>query len=104
MGMKIKGLKEFEKKISNLSKKSENANGQHSVPFDELFSKKFMDKYTTFESIDIFIEKSGFNFKDMDSINENELDKFVDSTTQFNTWKKMLTKASEIWTAKKLGF
>lgn len=104
MGFEIKGLKELQRKLDNLAKKADNLDGNHSVPFDELFNKKFMQSYTSLESIDSFVEKSGFDFSDMDSIDENELNIFVNENTKFSTWDEMKTKAAEEWTAKKLGF
>lgn len=98
--MKIKfndsGLKKLKQNIKKLE-------GQHNVPFEEIFTKSFMQKYTDFDSIKSFASKSNFDFNDMESINENDLDKFVNDNTTFSNWKLMLTKASEQWTASKFN-
>lgn len=90
------GLKKLQK---NLDKVSRNNN----VPFDELFTNSFMIKNTEYRSIEEFVNDSKFDFKDMESINENELDNFVNQKTNFSTWKQMLTSASELWTVRQLG-
>lgn len=97
MGVKFKGFDEFTKKLDKLS-------GTHTVSFDELFLPEFMARNTKFENIDDFAEKSGFNFGDMDSIDDAELEDFVIKNTSFNSWQAMKTKAAEEWTARKLKF
>lgn len=89
----------FKKLQKNLDKVS----GNNEVSFNDLFTDSFMEKNTEYRTIDEFVNNSKFDFTDIESIDERELDKFVNQKTDFSTWKQMLTSASEIWTAKQLG-
>ena len=103
MGVKIKGLKELQRNLKNLEKKADSVNGSHSVPFNELFHDGFMQSYTNFSNIDEFVEKSGFDFSNMESIDENELDSFIKENWSFDSWNSMKSKAAGLWTKKQLG-
>lgn len=89
--------------IKKLQKNFKDLEGPHSIPFEELFTNSFMQRYTDFNNIESFVNKSSFDFNDMESINENDLDKFVNDNSTFSTWKTMLTKASQKWTATKFN-
>ncbi|WP_368251194.1 hypothetical protein [Enterococcus sp. 2201sp1_2201st1_B8_2201SCRN_220225] len=104
MGVKIQGLDQLQKRLKQMEQSASSLNGSHSVSFNDLFTKKFMNRYTDFSIIDEFVEKSGFDFSDMESIDEADLDSFVNENTQFESWNKMKTKAAEEWTARQLGF
>lgn len=103
MSFKLKGLDKFSKELNKLSKNAEKISGNNQVSFNELFTNSFMSKYTDFTNIDDFVTNSGFDFSDLESIPDSDLDNFVSNNTSFSNWKEMLTKASEIWTVKKLG-
>ena len=40
----------------------------------------------------------------MESIDDNKLDKFISSNTNFDSWEDMKSAAGSEWAAKKLGF
>lgn len=104
MGVKINGLKDLQRKLENFEKKANSTNGTHSVSFTELFNTGFMQSNTDFSNIEDFVEKSGFDFSDMESIDENELDSFVNENSVFDSWDSMKSKAAGLWTKKQLGF
>ncbi|MDT2686316.1 hypothetical protein [Enterococcus gallinarum] len=62
-----------------------------------------MQSYTNFSNIDEFVEKSGFDFSNMESIDENELDSFIKENSSFDSWNSMESKAAGLWTKKQLG-
>lgn len=103
MSFKIKGMKELERKLSQLSNSAKSLEGTNEVPLVELFSSAFMRKNTKFTSFEEFADNSSFDFTDLNSIPEKSLDQFVGETTKFSKWEEMLTKASEEWTLKQLG-
>lgn len=103
MGVKITGMDNLMKKLNNLEKNASSLNGTHSIPFSELFNQKFMGQNSNFATIDEFAEKSNFDFSDLESIDEKKLDTFVNENSDFDSWDSMKSKATEEWTAKKLG-
>lgn len=103
MSFKFKVDNKFEKKLKRLSSNAKKVSGENNVPFVELFNQKFMHTNTLFHSIEEFVENSGFDFTKMESINELELDKFVNENTKFDSWEEMKAVAAEQWVAKQLG-
>lgn len=103
MSFKIKGLNEFQKELKKLSDNARNISKENVVSFDELFIDSFMQKFTKFPTINEFIEKSGFDFTQLELIHDSELDEFVNNNTNFSDWQEMLNEASELWTMRKLG-
>lgn len=94
---KITGLDKLEKNLKDLD-------GENKVPLSELFSNKFMQKNSTFTSFSEFADESTFDFSDIESIPEDELDIFITKKTNFASWKEMLNSASKEWAIKKLQF
>src|SRR6266704_1562342 len=98
MKVTLSGFDDFEKHIKKLQKNIEKLEGQHAIPFDELFPTSFMSRYTNFSSIDELLQKSNFNInsqEDFEKIPEDEMDSFIAMNTSFLTWNQMFTKASE---------
>lgn len=107
MGIKITGLDSLQKKLNNMSKAAEEMNGKHNVPMTDLFTNTFMSENTTFSDAQTFFDSSGFDFNSQEAfeaIPQEELDSFVNKTTDFENWQEMITEASKIYTLKKLGF
>ncbi|MGC4668256.1 hypothetical protein [Enterococcus hirae] len=90
MKFELNGLDDLQKNLNQLSKNAKELDGEHSVPFDELFNEKFMIENT--------------NFSDIESIDDNELDNFVSSNTDFESWEDMKSAAGSEWVTKRLGF
>ncbi|ENZ5662726.1 hypothetical protein ACGWY0_001965 [Enterococcus hirae] len=96
MKFELNGLDDLQKNLNQLSKNAKELDGEHSVPFDELFNEKFMIENTNFSNID--------DFSDIESIDDNELDNFVSSNTDFESWEDMKSAAGSEWVTKRLGF
>ena len=90
--MKIKfDFKELDKKLESLS---------GNVPLDELLNSNFMRKYTQFQTAQEFADTSSFEFSNIESIDSNDLDKFVSAHTKFTSWQEMLNHAAAEWIQK----
>lgn len=98
----ISGLDELQKELEQQIKNAGKLNGENEVSFNELFPDSFMKRYTNFDNIDIFEEKSKFNWKDIENIPDNELDSFVSKNTTFKNWEGMLNTATQLWVNKEL--
>lgn len=80
--------------------------GKHVVSLTEMLSNEFIRKHTKFNSVDDFLNKSGFNFEsqiEFDKIPENDLDRYAKVNTSFHTWQQMLDKAGTLWAEKMLN-
>lgn len=102
----ISGLEELQKRLEDLAKGAEELDGEHEVPFGEIFPPSFMKRYTTFESIEKMVEASGYkveNAEDFKAIPETAWDSFVRQRTKFDNWSDMIGKAGEEWTTRQLG-
>lgn len=103
----ISGLEELQRRLEDWARGAEELDGEHKVPFEELFPPSFMKRYTTFESIEKMVETSGYkveNADDFKAIPDAAWDSFVRQRTKFDNWGDMLRKAGEEWAASKLGF
>ena len=90
--MKIKfDFKELDKKLESLS---------GNVPLDELLNSNFIRKYTQFQTAQEFADTSSFDFSNIESIDSNDLDKFVSTHTKFTSWQEMLNHAAAEWIQK----
>ncbi|KLU66583.1 hypothetical protein DEAC_c12490 [Desulfosporosinus acididurans] len=70
----------------------------NTVTLSEIFTTEFMKLYTQFESIEELFSAGGFNVtteEDYDAIPDKTIDTFVANTTNFPTWKEMLTEAAD---------
>jgi len=103
--IKIKGLKDLDKAIKKQVKSVEEASKPQSVSMSELFDNGFMSKHTngTFSTFESFI-KTKFPDTTFSKIPESELDAWVNSQTDYSSWKNFQTEAENAYLAKKLGF
>src|SRR5260370_35290429 len=105
MNVTSSGFDDFKKHIEKLQGNIEKLEGQHNIPFDELFSTSFMSRYTNFSSIDELLQKSNFDInsqENFEKIPEDKMNSFIAMHTSFLTWNQMSTKASEEWLARQL--
>lgn len=76
--VKVTGLDKLSKQLKKMEKGAEELNKTKQVPFDELFPVSFMQKYTSFSSIDKLLESGGFNAtsqEEFESIPDDEFDR-----------------------------
>lgn len=106
-GFEIRGLDEMKKRLEAISEAAKNLEGEHSVKLAILFPSEFMRKYTRSQTIDEFLQATGYKMEsqaDFDAIPETAMDSFVRARTRFKTWEEMLGKATEEYIARRMGF
>ncbi|MEK5057017.1 hypothetical protein BK126_18160 [Paenibacillus sp. FSL H7-0326] len=106
--MSIDGIEELSNsRLNEIKENVRNLENNRSVSFDEMFNSYFMTRFTNFESIDEFFDRSGFNAdteEDFEAIHREELDAYVAKQTKFDSWEEMVGKATEEYIFKLLGF
>ena len=66
------------------------------VSYGDIFTDEFINRYTSFATIDDFFDGGGYVIKSLDDIEEipdEELDAFVKKSTEFISWKQMTDAA-----------
>lgn len=85
---------EKDKLKQNLEKVAEERGDQQAVSYRDLFSPMFMQKNTSFATIDVFIRELGLkDFQEIEKINDKVIDDFVKKETKFNNWQEMQQRA-----------
>ena len=98
----------FEKLSKKLSKLTDNAKELEktsSIPFEDLLTSTFLKKYTSLDSLELFIKDSPFtdiNFSNFENINELELDNYVRTISSFSTWSEFIKTACSEYVRNKL--
>lgn len=106
-GIKMDGLDDLKRELNRMQKNARELGGKHEVPFNQLFNRAFMRKYTRFASLDELLEAGGFHARtndEFEAIPENELDAHIAKCTKFKSWEAMLQEATEQYALSKLGF
>ncbi len=106
-GIKVKGLDKLEKELKQLQRNAEKLNQTKQVSFEELFTKSFMQKYTSFSSIDELLSAGGFSVEtneDFEAIPDKEFDEHIAASTKFDNWEDMLNEATSQYVSRQLGF
>ncbi len=106
MGVEIKGLKEVQQKLNDLSRRASELDGQHSVPIADLLTPAFISKCSSYKSADELFDASGFKVKtqeDFAAIPDDAWDDFIRKNTAYGNWQEMLQAAGSVWVKKELG-
>lgn len=74
------------------------------IPINELFPPAFMQRYTSFSSLDDLLELHILTPEDLKAIPEDQLDVHVSQNSKFSSWDDMLLEATSQYIDKKLGF
>lgn len=78
---------EKDKLKQNLEKVAEERGDQQAVSYQDLFSPMFMQKNTSFATIDVFVREIGLkDFQEIEKIDDKVIDDFVKKETKFNNW------------------
>lgn len=96
--MKVTGLDEFQKKINRMADNASAMHGTHSVSFESLFTSSFMKEFTSFNSMQDFLDSSGFRIEsqeDFEAIDDEAMDQYVARTTKFDSWENMMGEAAK---------
>lgn len=85
---------EKDKLKQNLEKVAEERGDQQAVSYQDLFSPMFMQKNTSFATIDVFVRELGLkDFQKIEKIDDKVIDDFVKKETKFNNWQEMQQRA-----------
>ncbi|CDA27782.1 putative uncharacterized protein [Lactobacillus amylovorus CAG:719] len=85
---------EKDKLKQNLEKVAEEHGDQQAVSYQDLFSPMFMQKNTSFATIDVFVRELGLkDFQEIEKIDDKVIDDFVKKETKFNNWQEMQQRA-----------
>ena len=106
-GFQFSGLDELQKDLSEMARRAEELDGTHEVPLNDLFPQTFMQKHSRFSSFNQFLDASPFTVEtseDFDAIPDVEMDTYVSSVTDFDSWKDMLSEATQEYVSRKMGF
>ena len=106
-GIKIDGLDDLQRELNRMQKNARELNGKHEIPFNQLFDRAFMRRYTRFASLDELLEAGGFHARtndEFEAIPEKELDAYISKCTNFKSWEAMLQEATDQYVLSKLGF
>lgn len=104
--IKITGFDKLEKQLKQMEKGARELSKTKKISFSELFPSSFMQKYTSFSSMDELPDSSGFKVEpreDFEAIPEDEFDKHIAKNTHFSSWEDMLDKATSLYLTNKLG-
>lgn len=100
------GFDELEKQLERMEQGAKELGETKQVTFGELFPDSFMQKYTSFSSLDELFAAGGFSIEpseDFEAIPNADFDRHIAAVTQFESWDDMLGEAVSQYTSKKLG-
>lgn len=106
-GFQFSGLDDLQRELSNMARRAEELDGTHEVPLNDLLTRSFMRKHSRFSSFDKFLDASPFTVEtpeDFEAIPDAEMDAYVSSATDFDSWADMLGEATQEYISRKMGF
>ena len=98
-------FEKLSKKLSKLTDNSKELEKTSSIPFENLLTSTFLKKYTSLDSLELFIKDSPFtdiNFSNFENISELELDNYVRTISSFSTWSDFIKTACSEYVRNKL--
>jgi hypothetical protein len=107
MSIEIEGLDDAMEQLNEMKEQAKELEGEHEVPFSELYDRSFMEEYSRYSSFDELLEDGGFEIKTeegFDQVPDAELDSHIRSNTSFDSWEEMQETAVHEWTAEKMGW
>lgn len=90
--------------LDKLSKKLDGLSEERTVQMKEILTDNFISSHSTFHTLDEFMTTCGIhNAEEFKAFPDTEMDKFVQSNTNFSSWKDMLGSAGAEYYKKQLG-
>lgn len=105
LGIKIKGIKDLQRRLSSMEKNIERIKGEKEVPLSHILTPSFMQRYTAFKNFEEMLDESPFSIKneeDFKKVSDEEWDVYVRDKTKFSSWKEMIEKAGAGYVSKKI--
>lgn len=90
---------------TSLKKKLNEIENKHTYTFKELFNDEFMQAHTKYQNISSFLDDSCLDFSSQEAfrnIDESELDKYISSHSDFESWNDMKLSATQEIISKQL--
>ena len=106
--IKIDGAKELQDHFDKMIKTAEELEKGKSVPINELMTNDFVKEHTNHDTFESYIIKSGLVPKGEELteeiLNSGEFTEYVQNTTDFESWEKMLGAAFKKYISKQFSF
>lgn len=105
MTCNIKGLDKLQKDLKDLQRRAEALEGEHQIPFSDLFNTAFMSRHTKVSSFEEFLTQGGYGTtkEEFEAIPDAEFDAYVKNNTDFESWLDMQKSAGAAYISKQLG-
>lgn len=106
MSTTINGFDDLIDSLKSLEKNVHDLEGTHTISFDKLFTKTFMEKHTDCSSFDEFLKAGNFvvdSQEDFEAIPDDVWDQFVSHATDFDSWDDMLKQATNDYLSSELS-
>ena len=100
----VKGIDQFRRKLKDIGNRAKELDGQH-VSLDQLFTPEFMSAYTVHPTFEEMIAAGGFSVQsaeDFLAMPDDEWERHVAETTDFEDWAGMQSRAGTDWAAQQL--
>lgn len=107
MSFEVKGLKEIQQKLDDLKNRANALDGTHQVSFSVLFDQGFMAQHSKYTSFNDLLLAGGYEVNseaDFKAIPDDDFDKHVSASTNFDSWEDMKKAAAAEYIKKQLGF
>lgn len=96
MQIHLEGFDVVQRHLNEMQQVAEDAHGVQSVLLSEVVTTEFLQRFTSFASLDELFADGGFvvsSDEDLASIPDEIIDPFIAATTQFISWEALLHMA-----------
>jgi len=93
--------------LKGLADKAAELSKDNNIDIESLLNDELIQKFTNFESVQAFLEKCPMDLKNISNLQDldnNKMDSFVNDNTNFSNWKELLGKVTETFLSGKLKF
>ncbi|TOY70753.1 hypothetical protein DIS12_04680 [Leuconostoc citreum] len=97
MSFELRGLNEFEKKITNLTDKVESLQGNHEI----VITDDFVQSHSQFQSMSELLSEGGFS--SIEEADDKEFDRFISDKTDFSSWSEFQENLAQDFFNQQLG-
>ncbi|MFC6977309.1 hypothetical protein ACFQL1_25410 [Halomicroarcula sp. GCM10025709] len=98
MDLQVAGLEDLEEKVGDALDRIGELQAGTRIQSETFFSQQFMREHTEFNSFEAFCTQSPWNLDsigDVQDLSREQLNEYIDDTTEFQTWEGMKTQAAE---------
>jgi len=98
MGIKVGGFDDLQRKLKKLTKDLKKIEGTRELSLEQLLPPEFISRHSQFSSVQELFNAGPFNIEsqdDFENLDPAEMDRFIDSNTDFSGWEEMKARAGE---------